>query len=141
MMGTDEYLYLLSCQCILYIVRSFSSFPTIHRPSMILPSKNHKHATDHSPSRSSNSISVDHVSSMSPEQFTTPNKPTWHYFTIIRPQGLPIKISATSAEELQPVYDGIATFLDKEAELKEKRRDIRDKMHRDGMLQGQETYY
>lgn len=70
-MGTNGYIYLLSCQCILYIVRSFSSFLTIHRPSMILPSKNHKHATDHSPSRSSNSISADHVSSMNPEQFIT----------------------------------------------------------------------
>jgi len=42
-----------------------------------------------------------------------PNKPSaWHYFSIVRPQGLPIKISACTAELLQPIYEGVANFLD-----------------------------
>ena len=69
-----------------------------------------------------------------------PNKPTWHYFTVVRGQGLPIKISASSAEELQPVYDGIMSFLDKEARLKRKRmEERRERMQAGGMYR--ETYY
>jgi hypothetical protein len=48
-------------------------------------------------------------------QIRYPGQPTWHYFIIERTIGLPIKISAESAEKLQPVYEGIVSYLEKEA--------------------------
>lgn len=44
-----------------------------------------------------------------------PLRGTWHFFTIIRTSGMPIRISATNAEDLQPIYRGVQTFLDNEA--------------------------
>lgn len=70
-----------------------------------------------------------------------PNKPTWHYFTVVRGQGLPIKISAPSAEELRPVYDGICSFLDKEARIKKIRmEERRERMYQESSMY-RETYY
>mmetsp|Transcript_12071 Transcript_12071/g.25711 ORF Transcript_12071/g.25711 Transcript_12071/m.25711 type:complete len:577 (+) Transcript_12071:210-1940(+) len=67
-----------------------------------------------------------------------PNKPKWHYFTVVRGQGLPIKISARTFEDLQPVYEGIVTFLDWEARMKRARMEQnRERMQ--GMYR--ETYY
>lgn len=69
-----------------------------------------------------------------------PYKPTWHYFTVVRRQGLPIKISSTNVEELQSVYEGIVTFLDKEARLKQIRTEEQKDRLQSGM-QYRETYY
>jgi hypothetical protein len=68
-----------------------------------------------------------------------PNKPTWHYFTVVRGQGLPIRISSTDVEELQSVYDGIVSFLDKEARLKRMRMEERREQMQAGSYR--ETYY
>lgn len=68
-----------------------------------------------------------------------PNKPRWYYFTVVRGQGLPIKISTTSPEALYPVYEGITTFLDKEMQMKRKRMEER---RREQMtMYSTETYY
>ena len=54
---------------------------------------------------------------------------------------MPIKISAPSAEELQPVYDGIWSFLDKEARIKKIRmEERRERMHQESSM-SRETYY
>ena len=79
------------------------------------------------------------------EEFSTvhyPNKEErWYYFTVARPQGLPIKVSATSPEVLQPIYDGIADFLDREAKLKKKRmEEKRERMQQQNSYE-RETYY
>merc|ERR1712071_464906 len=50
-----------------------------------------------------------------------PNKPRWHYFTIMRGTGNPIKISCRTREELMPVMDGVACFLDAEDRAKRER--------------------
>lgn len=68
-----------------------------------------------------------------------PNKPTWHYFTMVRGQGLPIKISSADVEELQSVQDGIVSFLDKEARLKRVRMEERRERMQSGSYR--ETYY
>jgi len=69
-----------------------------------------------------------------------PNKLKWHYFTVVRGTGLPIKISASSAEELAPVYEGIVGFLDREARMKKMRMEQnRERTHMQGMYR--ETYY
>lgn len=69
-----------------------------------------------------------------------PNNPKWHYFTVVRGTGLPIKISAPSWEELQPVYDGVVAFLDNEARVKRARMEAsRERMNAAGMYR--ETYY
>lgn len=47
-----------------------------------------------------------------------PNQPEWHYFVIMREFGLPIKISAKSEEELDPVYEGISGYLAKNRKTK-----------------------
>jgi hypothetical protein len=54
-----------------------------------------------------------------------PYKPTWHYFTVVRGEEFPLKISSTSVEELQSVYEGIVTVLDKEAGIKQSRMEQR----------------
>jgi len=69
-----------------------------------------------------------------------PNKPTWHYFTVVRGTGLPIKISARTAEDLQPVYEGIVGFLDREDRMKKLRMEQNRAVHNmSGMYR--ETYY
>ncbi|KAL9190709.1 hypothetical protein ACHAXT_000415 [Thalassiosira profunda] len=66
-----------------------------------------------------------------------PNKARWHYFTIMRSSGLPIKISAPTAEALKPVHDGIAAFLEKEERTRRDRLKVR--MDNGGVLR--DTYY
>jgi flagellar biosynthesis/type III secretory pathway chaperone len=61
-------------------------------------------------------------------------KPTWHYFTVVRGEKFPLKISSTNVEELQSVYEGIVTVLDKEARNGQSRMEQR----RDYNM---ETYY
>ena len=61
-------------------------------------------------------------------------KPTWHYFTVVRGEKFPLKISSTNVEELQSVYEGIVTVLDKEARNGQTRMEQR----RDYNM---ETYY
>lgn len=70
-----------------------------------------------------------------------PNKPKWHYFTVVRGTGLPIKISARMPEDLHPVYEGIVGFLDREMRMKKMRMEqSRERMHNmSGMYR--ETYY
>mmetsp|Transcript_1577 Transcript_1577/g.3436 ORF Transcript_1577/g.3436 Transcript_1577/m.3436 type:complete len:734 (-) Transcript_1577:365-2566(-) len=69
-----------------------------------------------------------------------PNKPKWHYFTVVRGTGLPIKISARMPEDLHPVYEGIVGFLDREMRVKKMRMEqSRERMHMTGMYR--ETYY
>eukprot|EP00578_Thalassiosira_sp_NH16_P024844 CAMPEP_0181101538 /NCGR_PEP_ID=MMETSP1071-20121207/13811_1 /TAXON_ID=35127 /ORGANISM="Thalassiosira sp., Strain NH16" /LENGTH=616 /DNA_ID=CAMNT_0023184403 /DNA_START=99 /DNA_END=1949 /DNA_ORIENTATION=- len=76
-----------------------------------------------------------------------PNKPRWYYFTVVRGQGPPIKISTSAPEALQPLYDGITTFLDREAQRKdarmeERRREQAMAMGTQGAHNyGRETYY
>ena len=70
-----------------------------------------------------------------------PNNPKWYYFTIVRGQGPPIKISCKYADELYPVFEGVSTFLDKEEKMKRQRfEQNREKMQQ---MQGmyRETYY
>jgi len=69
-----------------------------------------------------------------------PNKPKWHYFTVVRGTGLPIKISARTPEDLHPVYEGIVGFLDSEMRMKKiSMEQSRERMHMPGMYR--ETYY
>ena len=69
-----------------------------------------------------------------------PNKPRWHYFTVVRGQGMPIKISARAPEDLQPVYEGIVGFLDRDARTKRARLEQhRERARASGMHR--ETYY
>ncbi|KAL7547072.1 hypothetical protein ACHAWF_011400 [Thalassiosira exigua] len=69
-----------------------------------------------------------------------PNKPRWHYFTIVRGTGNPIKISCRTREELMPVMDGVACFLDAEDRAKRERAEReRERMRQAGMYR--ETYY
>jgi hypothetical protein len=63
-----------------------------------------------------------------------PYKPTLHYFTVVRGEEFPLKISSTNVEELQSVYEGIVTVLDKEAGIKQSRME----QQRDYDM---ETYY
>lgn len=64
-----------------------------------------------------------------------PNKARkWYYFTVVRPSGLPIKISSDCPEKLQTVQDGIEAYLDKEGRMRERRRMEEDRIYR-------ETYY
>jgi len=69
-----------------------------------------------------------------------PSKPLWNYFTIVRGQGVPIKISASSPEGLQPVYDGVVAFLANEVKMKKIRmEERRERMSMVGI--NTETYY
>ncbi len=54
-----------------------------------------------------------------PNWINYPGEPApWHYFTILPRRGYPIKISAPSLEELEPVYRAVRSFLQKDAALK-----------------------
>jgi hypothetical protein len=68
-----------------------------------------------------------------------PRKPMWYYFTLVRGQGLPIKISSTDIEGLRSVHDGVVSFLDKEARLKHAYMEERRKQMQAGSYR--ETYY
>jgi hypothetical protein len=62
----------------------------------------------------------------------------WYYFTIVRPAGMPIKISCTTREELMPIYEGVVAFLEKEKQI-DQRFDER-RIHERG-ARGGETFY
>lgn len=66
------------------------------------------------------------------------NSQTWHYFTVVRSFGLPIKISSTSEDELKSIYNGIAGFLEREA--KRKHAAMVEKRERMSAMY-KETYY
>jgi len=69
-----------------------------------------------------------------------PNKPKRNYFTVVRGQGMPIKISARTAEDLQPVYEGIVGFLDRDARMRHARMEQnRERARLAGMQE--ERYY
>lgn len=70
-----------------------------------------------------------------------PNKSRWSYFTIVRMQSVPIKISCSNAEAMQPILNGVAEFLANEDRMKKLR--MEDKMNRQNMVGGvtRETYY
>ena len=70
-----------------------------------------------------------------------PNMPKWYYFTIVRGQGPPIKISTKNQQELYPVLEGVSTFLDKEGKMKRQR--FGQNKERMQPMQGmyRETYY
>lgn len=75
-----------------------------------------------------------------------PNKEPWYYFAIIRPSGLPIRISATSEQELKPIYNGVMNFLDHEersrkSALEERRRATYSVDRRNSEGYRGETYY
>jgi hypothetical protein len=59
----------------------------------------------------------------------------WYYFTIVRPEGMPIKISCKSREALRPIYEGVVAFLEKERTMQDSYGETRA----DG--RGGETFY
>jgi hypothetical protein len=68
-----------------------------------------------------------------------PNQHTsWYYFTIVRPVGMPIKISCTSREELRPIYEGVLAFLEKEKQMDEQ---FEERRIHGGGARGRETFY
>ena len=71
-------------------------------------------------------------------QVRYPNKPTWYYFTVVRPLGTPIRISANRLEDLTPIYDGIMGFLERES-LRQRAAIAKESEKMSAMYR--ETYY
>lgn len=70
---------------------------------------------------------------------TYPNQSNrWYYFVIVRPTGMPIKISCSSREELKPIYEGVKAYLEKERKIEERMEERRIE-ERGG--RGGETFY
>mmetsp|Transcript_9687 Transcript_9687/g.22662 ORF Transcript_9687/g.22662 Transcript_9687/m.22662 type:complete len:526 (+) Transcript_9687:330-1907(+) len=71
-----------------------------------------------------------------------PNRPAaWHYFTILRPQGLPVKISATSEERLRPILEGVESFLEGDQRRRAAKVEERRGRITAANAYGGETYY